>query len=64
MCSAKGGYNPPSLLPVVVRSKIEVEEAPEPEEGEKEGRDGETVEAKNPIVGPVTVWIGVFPGYG
>ena len=48
----------------IVRSKIEVEEAPEPEEGENEGGDGETVEAKNPIVGPVTIWIGVFPGYG
>ncbi|KAH8114185.1 hypothetical protein DFH11DRAFT_1856007 [Phellopilus nigrolimitatus] len=41
----------------VVRFKmVEVDEAPE-----DEGDDEETVEAKKPVVGPVTIWIGVFP---
>lgn len=36
---------------------VEVDEAPEYEED----ADEETVGAKKPIVGPVTIWIGVFP---
>ena len=39
----------------VVRFK-NVYEAPEDED-----QDEETVEAKKPVVGPVTIWIGVFP---
>jgi len=30
-------------------------------EDEEEDEDEETVEAKKPVVGPVTIWIGVFP---
>jgi hypothetical protein len=43
---------------------VEVDEASEEEEdaeGEEEGEDEETVEAKKSVVGPVTIWIGVFP---
>jgi hypothetical protein len=36
---------------------VEVDEAPE-DEGDA---DEETVEAKKPVVGPVTIWIGVLP---
>jgi len=36
---------------------VEVDEAPK----DKEDADEETVEAKKPVVGPVTIWIGVFP---
>ena len=43
----------------VVRFK-DVDEAPE-DEDQDEDEDKETVEAKKPVVGPVTIWIGVFP---
>ena len=36
---------------------VDVDEAPEDEED----ADEETVEVKKPVVGPVTIWIGVFP---
>ena len=45
----------------IVRFKnVEVDEAPEDEE---EGEDEETVtvDAKKPVLSPVTIWIGVFP---
>ncbi|KAI1787375.1 hypothetical protein LXA43DRAFT_1098305 [Ganoderma leucocontextum] len=47
-----------TTIDVVRFKKVEVDEAPEDEddaEGEEEG------EAKKPDVGPVTIWIGVFP---
>ncbi|KAI9439642.1 hypothetical protein H4582DRAFT_2119419 [Lactarius indigo] len=42
---------------IVIVTTIEVDEAPEGEED----ADEETVEAKKPVIGPVTIWIGVFP---
>ncbi|KAG6334414.1 hypothetical protein ID866_4670 [Astraeus odoratus] len=50
----------------VVRFKmVEVGKAPEDEEdaeGKEDVEDEETVKAKKPDVGPVTIWIGVWPG--
>ncbi|KIL60408.1 hypothetical protein M378DRAFT_14168 [Amanita muscaria Koide BX008] len=49
---------------VVRFKKVEVDEAPEDEEdakGKEEGEGEEEGEAKKPVVGPVTIWIGVFP---
>ncbi|KAG9093365.1 hypothetical protein FRC06_011546, partial [Ceratobasidium sp. 370] len=52
-----------TTIDVVRFKKVEVDEAPEDEEGEdEEGEDRETVKAKKPVLSPVTIWIGVFPG--
>ncbi|KAF8799280.1 hypothetical protein BYT27DRAFT_7221909 [Phlegmacium glaucopus] len=52
-----------TTIDVVRFKKVEVDEAPEDEEnavGKEEGK-GEGGKAKKPVVGPVTIWIGVFP---
>ncbi|KAM6499303.1 hypothetical protein JOM56_004811 [Amanita muscaria] len=53
-----------TTIDVVRFKKVEVDEAPEDEEdakGKEEGEGEEEGEAKKPVVGPVTIWIGVFP---
>ena len=52
------------MIDVVRFKKVEVDEVHEDEEdveGKEEDEDEETVGAKKPVVGPVTIWIGVFP---
>ncbi|KAF9649940.1 hypothetical protein BDM02DRAFT_3128052 [Thelephora ganbajun] len=53
-----------TTIDVVRFKEVGVDEAPEDEEdveGEEEDEDEETVEAKKPVIGPVTIWVGVFP---
>ena len=63
-----------TTIDVVRFKKVEVDEAPEDEEGEgeeeSEGEESEDEEesegeeegkAKKPVISPVTIWIGVFP---
>ncbi|KAF8334953.1 uncharacterized protein EI90DRAFT_3120831 [Cantharellus anzutake] len=49
-----------TTIDVVRFKEVGVDEAPE--DGE-EDEDDETVEAKKPVAGPVTIWIGVFPEF-
>ncbi|KAF9235843.1 hypothetical protein BU15DRAFT_89406 [Melanogaster broomeanus] len=54
-----------TTIDVVRFKQVGVDEEPENEEhieGEEEVEDEETVEPKKPVAGPVTIWIGVFPG--
>ncbi|KAG9080475.1 hypothetical protein FRC06_006532 [Ceratobasidium sp. 370] len=57
-----------TTIDVVRFKKVEVDEEGEDEESEdeegedEEGEDKETVKAGKPVLGPVTIWVGVFPG--
>ncbi|KAG9075984.1 hypothetical protein FRC06_009779, partial [Ceratobasidium sp. 370] len=48
-----------TTIDVVRFKKVEVDEPPEHEE---ESENEETVKPKKPLLSPVTIWIGVFPG--
>ena len=52
------------MIDIICFKKVEVDKVPQDEEearGEEADKDEEKVKANKTVVGPVTIWIGIFP---
>ena len=52
------------MIDTIRFKRVEVDKAPQDEEeaeGEEADKDEEKVKANKTVIGPVTIWIGVFP---